>query len=447
MAREPFTDVIVVVPGVLGSRLVRGGKEIWGVGGGVWRNLVDPGRTLALTGDGHEEDPFVKADGFVRLPAHFPGLAKVDCYGKLKDFVRPRVAPGGANLLEFTYDWRLSNDLNGRRLARQATEKLEQWRRRLGCENAKLVLICHSMGGLVARAFLDLHDGAPLCRKLITIGTPYRGAVKALGSLVNGLFPCLPWVGPRLSELARTWPSVYELLPSYRAIVGPGNALVRLRDVDVPDLCTDRFKRALAFQDRLRAAVNARGDRFPPYQIAAVIGLQQPTDQFARVTSAGVELLRQHRGTDEQGDGTVPRQGACPFEWKDETSAVFVPQAHLALPNTSRVHEQLEGVLTAVRRPMAPEFGLSVDVPELVLEGEPVTIMAQATGEQRALCAKVTDEAGAETGRPAHFTRGVATLEGRAPGIYKVTVEAAARTARGLEPVTDAFTVWPRSEV
>lgn len=42
----------------------------------------------------------------------------------------------------------------------------------------RIVLVAHSMGGLVARAFIALEGGAQFARKVITIGTPHRGTLR-----------------------------------------------------------------------------------------------------------------------------------------------------------------------------------------------------------------------------------------------------------------------------
>lgn len=432
----------MVVPGILGSRLVRDGQEIWGLPGGIARNLVHPEATLALDGDGHDVDPSVKADGLVRAPVHFPGLAKVDGLRRMSRFLRQKVASD--HLLVFAYDWRLSNRVNGRLLA----ELVEQWRRWSRDRDAKLVLVCHSMGGLVARAFLDLEGGADQCRRLVTVGTPYFGSVKALGCLVNGVYPWSGRIGERLTVLARTWPSVYELLPTYPAVVGSSSGLAPLWDADVPGLDRQRCKGAWAFHDELRSVVKARKGQPPPYDVTAVIGHIQPTEQFARVTSGGVRLLTEHDGVDLRGDGTVPRQGACPPDWDDDGRATFFAHTHLSLPGSRRVLDHLHGVLTAVPRPpLAVRAGLAIDVPELVGEGEPFEVAAEATEPRLAIAATVVPVDG---GAPSKAIleprdgRQVAAFDGLAPGTYLVTVSAAHPSVRGVEPVTDAFTVWPR---
>src|SRR4030095_7562341 len=123
----------------------------------------------------------------------------------------------------FSYDWRLSNVVSARRLEDRVVPELERWRKHTGNPDARLVLICHSRGGLVARWFLEVRGGKSLTRRLVTIGTPYQGSVNALTALVNGVSPGLGPLRIELTDLARSLPSVYQLLPTYPCLdVGDG---------------------------------------------------------------------------------------------------------------------------------------------------------------------------------------------------------------------------------
>ena len=99
----------------------------------------------------------------------------------------PRSGAPPGNLLPVPYDWRLSYRYNGQRLARLVEPALERWRAQGGpYADAQVVFVCHSMGGLIARWYIEQCGGAEITRKLITLGTPYRGAARALDQLVNG---------------------------------------------------------------------------------------------------------------------------------------------------------------------------------------------------------------------------------------------------------------------
>jgi pimeloyl-ACP methyl ester carboxylesterase len=64
--------------------------------------------------------------------------------------------------------------------------------------NNKLTLVCHSMGGLVSRAFIQLMDGAKYCKGIVTLGTPHNGTLHnsevleiflKWGEYVSGVMP------------------------------------------------------------------------------------------------------------------------------------------------------------------------------------------------------------------------------------------------------------------
>jgi len=230
-----MSDVIVLIPGILGSVLVKDGRAIWGASGSsIGNNLITFGGALKElelpSGLGHN-DPNDGVTAPRILPKLFmvPTFWKADGYGRLADRLKERFAVTRAtddhagNLVEFPYDWRLSNQLNAQRLSDRVGPVLDRWRQSTNNSEAKLIFICHSMGGLVARYFLEVLEGRELTRKLITIGTPYQGSVNALETLVNGLFLGLGRVGVSFDKFVRSLPSIYQLLPTYDCLdVGDG---------------------------------------------------------------------------------------------------------------------------------------------------------------------------------------------------------------------------------
>ena len=69
------------------------------------------------------------------------------------------------------------------------------------------------MGGLVSRYFLECLDGWRNTRVLVTFGTPFRGSLNAVSTLANGMKKKIGPVGIDLSPLARSFTSIYQLLP------------------------------------------------------------------------------------------------------------------------------------------------------------------------------------------------------------------------------------------
>jgi hypothetical protein len=81
---------------------------------------------------------------------------------------------------------------------------------------AKINLVTHSMGGLVARRYL-LDSGGSDINALITIAVPWLGAPEAINILATGNSPPMTiWLVPpeTLQYLAGSFPSAHELLPS-----------------------------------------------------------------------------------------------------------------------------------------------------------------------------------------------------------------------------------------
>lgn len=166
MAIDPTSvrDVVIVVPGIMGSELVDAkGHRIWSVSAGALANAVRTlGKSLrqlqlpADIGDNPPDD-CVRATALLTSLHVIPGLwSPITGYDGLLVFLRsprfrlveadPRDRRVIPNLIPFPYDWRLSNRFNGRLLARVAVDALERWRAQPGMGEAKLVLICHSMG-------------------------------------------------------------------------------------------------------------------------------------------------------------------------------------------------------------------------------------------------------------------------------------------------------------
>ena len=170
-----------VLPGILGSVLTRDGEDIWAptpgaVGRALW-TLGGSIRPLDLEDDPSELDDL--GDGVVatRLvpDVHIiPGLWGIDGYSGISRMIHDHFdVVDGQTYVELPYDWRRDNRVAARRLRDLADRTLHAQRQQN--PDAKLILIGHSMGGLVARYFLECLDGWRDTRMPVTFGTPYRG--------------------------------------------------------------------------------------------------------------------------------------------------------------------------------------------------------------------------------------------------------------------------------
>ena len=459
----PIDDVVVVLPGIMGSTLWRDGSPVWEPSrGGVVEALTSLFRsvtTLRLpdgVGDEHPGDgvePLALMPD-VRLPF---GVWTFDLgYDALLAFLRDRFElteadPGRehpANLVVFPYDWRLSNRYNGELLRTMVEPALARWRDQGGpSADAKLVFIAHSMGGLVARWYLDHLGGAEVTRKVITLGTPHRGAARALDQLCNGV---RKGVGPfklNLTRFARSLPSMHQLLPEY-ACIETATGLVKTTETKVPELVTAMVRDAMDFHTQIDTG-RTKGPAGGGYDLHNICGFRQPTSTTVRLDRGRVVGLDTIDGEDQGGDATVPRLGAAPPDLgQDSPSIHHVADNHGGLVHNRSVFDEIEGILTASRvRYRGDSVDLTVNVAEVLDPGEPLTIRAVAAGGERVVLEALAT--GVE-GRPLDVVRlrtgdrvQVADLANPGPGVFQVTVRGAGTDVSRVSPVTTAVLSWP----
>jgi Lecithin:cholesterol acyltransferase len=454
-------DAVVIVPGLMGSVLVEAGtgRTLWGFTDLRW--YVRAWTTGAGLADLHLSDQErqgrygrVRAAGLLRMPAYARILAGFEPYARLADQVRA-VAAHPAAVLEFPYDWRLPVAHNGRLLAEAATAHLQRWRaheahdaarrRHPAGRAAQLVLVAHSMGGLLAR-YLSLIPGASDdVRATVTLGTPFYGSVKAAVLLNTGRGAPLPARRPLAAllrrdadagvrALAATLPGVHDLMPTYRCL-DAGSTARRLTPADVVALGGDA-ELAEAARDLHSKLAGARlvGHR-------AVVGVAQPTPQSITLQNG---VVRAHRyacegepgaapqRVDRAGDATVYRESAS----LHGGAHTYLPQQHGSLARTDEaiacaVHIVTERDPDAFGPPLgAGEIGL--DLPDLVAAGEEWTAEVTGVENPRAARCQVRD---AGTGRlvdlpPLEPRDGALHVRPHlpGPGLYSVHVAGSGRS-------------------
>src|SRR5262249_23281962 len=253
---------------------------------------------------------------------------KIDGYSRVRSALSQQIAlTPGLNYIEFPYDWRRDNRNAARRLARLAPVWLDRWRQASGNAEARLVLIAHSMGGLVALYFLECLEGWRYARKLIRFGTPYRGSLNALDFLSNGYVKTFAGFNVAdLSVLMRSFTSVYQLLPRYPCVDMGDGVMRRPGEVSgLPNIDPAKAAAALAFHRELDLAIcaNAESKEYNPYLVHPIIGTDQPTKQSAHIRAGRLVAFNELNGADDSGDGTVPRPSAVPLGCTREDDEAF----------------------------------------------------------------------------------------------------------------------------
>ncbi|MFD3520252.1 esterase/lipase family protein [Streptomyces sp. NPDC058653] len=457
MPHQPINDVVVVLPGIMGSRLADAeGHEVWGASGAaLWRGIRTLGRSVSgLTlpadlGDGHPGDGVRVLGTVPDLHAVLGRWRVIDGYSGLLDwlerhFTLRRRLPGEAadapaNLVEFGYDWRLSCRYNARLLRDRVDEELGRWRASAPARrDARVTFVCHSMGGLIARYYAQCLGGHAITRRLVTIGTPHRGSVDALETLVNGHSAGPRPVRAALTRFARSLPSLHQLTPDY-ACLQSGKGLLYARELPhrVPGVDGELMRDAGRFHAEIREAAAARtGGSF----LVPFVGVEQPTATTAAFSEDGERLttLLTIDGASEGGDGTVPRLSAHP---PGSTAGHAPYELHGSLQVNRGVRDALWNLLAPEpayhRDPDHDPVPLRVLAPEYVAGTAPydiaVTVPA-GTPRGDELRVRATLRPAGEGGTVGRTLRnlgggayGISVTEPLVPGPYRVAVEAVGR--------------------
>jgi hypothetical protein len=397
-AESRLPDLLILLPGITGSVLQKNNKDVWAVTKeSVGSALSTLGRNLqALELKDDPQNVEDLGDGVVATSLFpdvhlIPGFWKIDGYSGVRAALSRRLKLDGAqNYVEFPYDWRRDNRVAARKLARLVPAWLAQWKEVSGNADAKVVFLAHSMGGLVARYYLECLEGWRYTRKLITFGTPYRGSLNALDFLSNGYGKTFAGFNVAdLSALMRSFTSVYQLLPRYPCVDMGDGVMRRPGEVSgLPNIDPVKAAAGLAFHHELERAIcaNEGSKEYKAYLVHPIIGTDQPTKQSARIHAGRLVPFNELNGTDESGDGTVPRPSAIPLGCTrddDEAfgrAALFVSGIHGSLQNLPQVVAQVSYVLLEPKfetyRPASEAISLGVD--DAYLVGEPVRIRCDA---------------------------------------------------------------------
>ncbi|MFD0363052.1 hypothetical protein ACFQZZ_16535 [Nocardia sp. GCM10030253] len=397
MQRSITHDAIVVLPGIMGSELVDAatGTTLWGLADAGWylRAWSSPSGLDVLRVSDDERSGRVgriQPGRLLRFPAFAPLLRGFEPYTALIEGLRQVVADPAA-ILAFPYDWRLPVTHNAGLLADAAERHLTAWRsHRSGSRSAKLVLVAHSMGGLVARYFTGVLGGDSEVRTTIAFGTPFRGSVKAARILAEGKGTPMPLPNERLRSLVSTMPGVHDLLPSYRCVTDGASAR-RLTPLDVAQLGGDS---ELAESS---ASLHERISRVGDSRLRVVVGVEQSTPQSMRLD--GGELVVQQwaylpdpdtgviRSVDRRGDGTVYRDAAS-----GGVEPLYLSQTHGAMASTAEAISYARAVVT--ERALGAWLGtpplIGLVVPDLATAGVAFEIMATAVADPAAVTCVVS---------------------------------------------------------
>lgn len=219
---------VIIVPGILGSRLaaVDDGREVWP--GSLWQLMFSDYEPLRLHIDSRHPAPEA---GLQQVNGITDQVAGRDFYGSIIDILRTAAGyaagvpgqpaqAGERRYYVFAYDWRQDNQHSAVKLG----ELIDQIRRDYANPELKVDIIAHSMGGLITRYYLRYGsldvlerndfpvtlEGARKVRRVVLLGTPSMGSVNSIRSFIRGFDVGLTTVP---TDILATFPSIYQLFP------------------------------------------------------------------------------------------------------------------------------------------------------------------------------------------------------------------------------------------
>lgn len=351
------SDLIILLPGITGSELRKDDKIIWGYSPKIAiQAILKPSKfneNMNLKQDSINSD---LEDGIVatRLLPDFhylPGIKKVDGYSKISKYLASveGIIPG-ESFFTFPYDWRRDNRFTAKLLQKFAEKKLQDWRIKSGNKDAKIILIAHSMGGLVSQYYVEVLQGWKNTRHLITFGTPFHGAIKSLGALING-----PKIKGRrvesLHNLIKGFTSIYQLLPTYDAAVShESSPAVKIgAGLDFLNLNSKKYECAEKFFEEIASShlINLEDEEYrDTFNLRPIAGYGNKTMLSADIVGEKAILSDLFNGEMLGGDGTVPRFSAEANEVVLRKDPVYSIVKHGSLQNIKGLLDHVGGVIT-----------------------------------------------------------------------------------------------------
>lgn len=268
-------------------------------------------------------------------PLNIPGI--YTAYTKLVDFLRDDGGyTEGTNLFIFGYDWRLN-------LVGEAEKFGEYLSKLFPRQSDRVDIVAHSMGGLLVRAYLQLHPNDQRIASVIYLGTPQRGTPMAYAKLTGATSLVKKFAGSisRLNLntetfLVQNFPGVYALLPRFDFILNDAGTVPALEPLQSSFA---RLSNPLLVADAndLHASGLTDSSRVP--RSFGINGTRHRTlvrlDYTNPLCPKGL--------SDPTGDGTVPSSSSGQFLSLNEY--MYVDEKHGDLPGNAAVQQQILNIL------------------------------------------------------------------------------------------------------
>ncbi|MGZ5583510.1 MAG: CHAT domain-containing protein [Usitatibacter sp.] len=335
-----FRGRVVVIHGIMGGKLAT--RDASGDEDLVWlfypRLFTGRIEDFELDENGNNAKPGIDVLSCGLLDEYLPLVTELD---------------GTWQVLPFAFDWRL--DIG--RSAAKLDDAIREW---AGKEPVHIV--AHSMGGLVARRFIQDHadtwkamadpDGLRSGGRLVMLGTPNRGSF-AIPFVLTGEEKTVKMLEKfdvkhnmnQLLAIIDTFVGSYQMMPSPKLSFGDDRAKLYKAATWGSNPVTQKLLDAgRAFQEKLDEVID-------PDRLVYVAGYDQPTPYRIQVEGPGQFRYQQT----QDGDGRVPHElGRLPG-----VATFYIKESHGDLPSNERVlagiHELLQSGTTSALETSVPQ--------------------------------------------------------------------------------------------
>lgn len=242
-------NAIIVIPGIMGTKLIAGpnntqyqsGTELWGESllsefKSSPSNTLEKLMSLRCNNSGASQDDIIPYNN---------NYGAMDAYKTLVNTLKTKFG-SKYEVQFFAYDWRLSNSISAEKLETFINIK----------DYDKVVLVAHSMGGLVASGYLARNSAnVTMVQKLITLGSPLMGVpilpyiwgnedIEAIGVIDNDiiseaiqtLIDIATFLYNPFDYYCSNFQSLYEMMPTEKYFsTGYGNSFYMSTTLGVSD--------------------------------------------------------------------------------------------------------------------------------------------------------------------------------------------------------------------
>lgn len=309
----------------------------------------------------------LEARDVVKRVIFVPPFIGQDRYIKLFDVLDLQLGfQLGRDFFTFPYDWR--QDI--RRSARQLAEFIRQLRAKYGIDSHFQVL-AHSMGGVVARYYINCLGGHAHVKRLTVMGTPHLGVPKSFQSMVEGVEVPIVKIRPeKFRKILLTFPSLYQILPSYPFVYHANGSPIDI--YAQKDWLKPRYHTLLAYGLAFHRELGS-GCKVP---MVCLVGYGQRTLVQANIKGHSPWVFEYVDRP--EGDTTIPEKSAL-AQGRNVESPAFTTKPHGLLFDDEVVHHWLSFQL--FHRYVEAERGMKRSLDQIPLSAKGVALSLTVTPE------------------------------------------------------------------